>query len=79
MCDEYRKQLEGEFGDKVGVVELSLLDKAVFMWMRNWIERNLKRDVSSYRHVCNCFVCAELRFLWCRMVSWCALVKWHWN
>lgn len=56
MCDQYRKHLEGVFGDKVGLVELSLLDKAVFIRMRNWIERNLKKDVPSCRHVSNCFV-----------------------
>lgn len=52
MCDKYRKPLEGEFyGDKMGLVELSLLDKAVFVLAQNWIERNLKRDIPPSRHV----------------------------
>ena len=52
MCDQYRKQLDGEFGDKVSSVELSLLENAAFIWMRNWIEHNLKKEIASYRQVC---------------------------
>lgn len=52
MCEKYRKPLEAEFGGKLCIVELSLLEKALFVLMRNWIERNLKKDVPTNRHVC---------------------------
>lgn len=80
MCDRYRNQLEREFGDKVGPVELSLLEKAVFIWMGNWIERNLRKEVASYRqvHSLNFELCMKDQFLY-RVTSWYVLVKWHQN
>ena len=54
MCDEYRKPFQKTFengGMSPKLLEISLLDKAVFLFMQNWIERNLKKDVSADRHV----------------------------
>lgn len=51
MCDHYRKLMEGEFDEKVCVVELSLLDKSVYIFMQNWIEHNLRKAIPSNRHV----------------------------
>ena len=59
MCEQYRKPLEGEFSeDKVKVLELSLLDKALYVFMQKWIERNLKKAIPPTRHVCVC-VCVH--------------------
>lgn len=69
MCDKYRQPLEAEFDGKVGVVELSLLDKTLFVVLRNWIERNLKKDVPASRHVCVTALCtARLPSLVCGYV-----------
>ena len=60
MCDEYRKPFQKTFQNGgMRFLEISLLDKAVFVFMQNWIESNLKKDVSADRHVLQAVIAVQ--------------------
>ena len=53
MCNQYRAPFEQEFAqeESVKVLELSLLDKALFRLLRGWVQRNLRKTLPPQRHV----------------------------
>ena len=53
MCNQYRAPFEREFAQEetVKVLELSLLDKALFRLLRGWVRRNLRKTLPPQRHV----------------------------
>lgn len=50
-CDRYREVMEEEFCGRVPVLDLSLLEKMMFIWLQSWIIRNLRKSMPANRHV----------------------------